>query len=176
MKHTSTILTSILLLLLLGCGSSTTAPLEADAVRSVILANLAIIEAGFNSEDIFLASQPISDQFTLDNNVATRYGQPWPEADRGPGKFRDYLNFVFQLNANIEFSLVLTDLDLSGDIATAHCSTDYASQRPDVIPPEIQVATTDDFLQFEREGGRWLLRRWEVQPEPVHDEGEGEAL
>jgi hypothetical protein len=160
--------------LLIGCAGSGTAPLQFDEVRAVVLHNLSIIETGINAEDIFLASQPISDQFTMDNNVATRYSTEWTGV--GVGEFRNFWNRVFLDNANIEFRVELTELELSGDIATALCNTDYAAQRPDVVPPEIRVATDSDYLQFERSGGRWLLRRWEIETAPVHGEGLGASL
>lgn len=160
--------------LLGGCAGSGTAPLQIDEVRAVILHNLSIIQTGINAEDIFLASQPVSGQFTMDNNVATRYSFEWIGV--GVGEFRNYWNWVFIDNANIEFTIELISLELSGDIATALCTTDYAAQRPDVVPAEIKVATDSDYLQFERSGGRWLLRRWEVSSEPIHGEGAGTSL
>ena len=176
MKQLPTILTIMLLCLLAcSCSGSETAPVEIDEVRRVILQNIDIIEAGINGEDVFLASQPVSDQFTMDNNVATRYFNEWQ--GEGVGAFRNFWSNVFIEDANIEFVLEMEGLELSGDIATALCTTDYTSQRPDIVPPEVKVATDNDYLQFERVRGRWLLRRWELRPEPdMHDEGSGESV
>lgn len=171
----TTVIASCLLGLAGGCTGSETAPLEIEGVRAAVTYNIDIIEAGINGEDIFLASQPVGEQFTMDNNVATRYSSEW--TDRGVGAFRNFWNRVFNSDANIEFTIEVTGLELSGDIATVYCSTDYTSQRPDIVPPEVRVATDNDFLQFERVAGEWLLRRWEVQPQPVEEEeaGEGEG-
>jgi len=174
MKNLNTAIMILSCSMLFGCGGSSTAAQEYDAVRLVILNNLAIIQHGINAEDIFLASQPVSDQFTMDNNVATRYAAEW--TGKGVGEFRNFWNGVFISSANIDFTIVLTELILSGDIATAYCSTNYTSQQPDIIPPEIKVSSENDFLQFERVAGQWLLRRWEAEPEPVHTEGDGGTI
>ncbi|MCB1219733.1 MAG: hypothetical protein H7A35_11765 [Planctomycetales bacterium] len=171
----TTMLLGLLAILPAGCTSSYSAPLEIEDVRSVLEHNIRLIEAGINGEDVFLASQPISEQFTMDNNVAVRYSSEW--TGEGVGSFRNFWAKVFEDNANIQFELVMVGLELDGDIATAHCTSDYTSQMPDIVPPEVRVATDNDYLQFERQNGEWLLRRWEFRPDPEpddgHDEGEG---
>ena len=166
----------LLAMLLASCAGSETAPLEIEGVRAVILENIDIIEAGINGEDVFLASQPVGAQFTMDNNVAVRYASEWKEV--GTGAFRNFWNGVFTSDANIEFTLEMSGLELVGDIATAHCSSDYKSQRPDIVPPEVRVSTDSDYLQFERVRGQWLLRRWELRTDedpPVESEDGGES-
>ncbi|MEZ5338198.1 MAG: hypothetical protein R3F46_08005 [bacterium] len=166
----------LLAMLVSACAGSETAPLEIEGVRAVILENIDIIEAGINGEDVFLASQPVGAQFTMDNNVAVRYASEWKEV--GTGAFRNFWSGVFISDANIEFTLELSGLELVGDIATAHCSSDYKSQRPDIVPPEVRVSTDSDYLQFERVRGQWLLRRWELRTDedpPVEAEDGGES-
>lgn len=153
-------------LLLAGCGSARIAPLEIGPVRLAIEQALQTINTGIVTEDEILASQQIHDIFMMDGNISLRYRDvPWGDV-RGQGEFRKFFNTVFEIHANIYHSLVLIDLELTGDIATARVEVIFNSTRSDKIPPEGFAAEGTDLFIFQREGGSWLLIAWDEAPDP----------
>jgi hypothetical protein len=177
-----TLSTICLCLLLAACGVSQTAPTEIAAVRALLTQEVAIIALGINREDPIMASQPVSDSFTMGGNVATRYGnQGWGGTGvNGVAWFRAFFGGTggaFAVNANIEQTMQLTDVELQGtDLATAVVYTNFSSVRVDKTPPEIvppQIEPWRDLMVFQREGGAWRLITWDWEPLPPHDEGEG---
>lgn len=170
------ITTACLCLLLTACGVSQTAPTQIADVRELLTHEVAIIALGINREDPILASQAVSDNFSMGGNVATRYvSQGWSGV--GVAAFRVFFNDAFTINANIEQTMELTDVELQGtDLAAAIVYTNFSSVRVDKTPPEIvppQIEPWRDIMVFQREGGAWRLINWDWQPLPPHDEGEG---
>lgn len=176
------IATTAFCLLLSACGVSQTAPTQIAAVRALLLQEVAIIALGINREDPILASQPVSDRFLMGPNVASRY-RDQPFDGRGVAAYRVFFggtDGVFAVNANIEQTLALTDVELQGiDLAAAVVFSNFSSVRVDKTPPEIvppQIEPWRDLLVFQREGGAWRLISWDEAPLPPHDAGEGGNL
>jgi len=171
--------TACLCLLLAACGVSQTAPVDIASVRALLTQEVAIIALGINREDPVLASQPVSDRFLMGANVAGRY-RDQPFDGRGVAAFRVFFggtDGVFGVNANIEQTMVLTDVELQGDdLAAAVVFTNFSSVRVDKTPPEIvppQIEPWRDLFVFQREGGAWRLINWDEAPLPPHDQGGG---
>lgn len=169
---------TLMCLALAACSSAATAPVDIGEVRAALANSLGIIATGIAREDPLLASQPVSDRFTMGNNVAVRYlDQGWNEQWVGIGKFREFFSGVFEIHANIEQLLTLRDVELIGDVATARVRNEFISSRVDRLPPESFTATGWDWLVFEREAGGWRLISWEEAPAPEpHEMGEGEDI
>ena len=159
-------------LLLVSCGSSRIAPLEFDPVSLAIERALQTINTGIVREDEILASQQVHSRFVMGSNISLRYrDETWGEG-RGQGDFRKFFKDVFEIHANIYHSLVLIDLELTGDLASARVEVVFNSTRSDKIPPEGFAAEGLDLFIFEREGGSWQLIAWDETPDPpAHDEG-----
>ena len=160
------------------CSSAATAPLDIDEVRTALASSIGIIATGIEREDPLLASQPVSDRFTMGNNVAVRYrDQGWNDQWVGVGRFREFFTSVFEIHANIEQTLDLRDVELIGDVATARVHNEFLSSRVDRLPPENFTAAGWDYFVFEREAGGWRLLSWDEAPEPEpHEMGEGEDI
>ena len=173
MRYLATI---ALCLTLVACGNAGTAPLDLESVRAVLLAALDVLNTGVEREDPILASQPISDRFSMNNNIAVRYlDEGW--TGKGAGKFREFFDEVFEIHANIEQQLVLIEVDLQGEVATARVGVDFSSLRVDRTPPENHTASGEDYFIFEREDGSWRLIRWdEALVMPPQDGGSDEDL
>lgn len=165
-------------MLLSACGAST-APVEQDAVQKIVEQELGIISGGIENEDAITASQPISSLFVLGPNVALRYSvNPFPPAGveaTGVRPFRAFFADAFRINANISQDFTLSELILTGDVATAKVQSVFNSTRIDSVPPQNTTATKDDFFIFQREGGAWRLVRWDEVPveSPPADQGGG---
>jgi hypothetical protein len=152
---------------LAACSSAQVAPFDIADVRANLENAVSIVETGFNREDPILASQPVGSSFTMDGNVAVRYRDGgWNSGWVGIGKFREYCNGVFGVHANIIMEMTVTDVMMTGDLATAIVQVDFYSMRSDRTPPENHTASGIDYLVFERDTGSWLLRRWEEKPPP----------
>jgi len=159
--------------LAIGCSGSHTVPTDVLGVRQVLQESLNLMAFGFEQEDYFLASQPVSERFTMNNNVAVRYHPDgWGEV-QGVGKFREFLLKVFELHANIEQQFEITGVELNGELANANTNVIFNSARTDTVPPEAHTAPGEDLFIFEKENGAWKLIRWDEQPEHPEDHGEG---
>lgn len=175
-------LAALLLLVLLGCGSSRSAPLELAAVEMLLTTQLSIMSAGIEREDFILASQPVGDLFIMGPNVALRYGSTtFPPANvepRGLRPFRTFFNEAFKSNANISQSFTIEDIELNGDVATLTVASEFNSTRVDVTPPQNTTAALDDYMVFQREEGTWRLISWDEIPAevPVDPPLEGEPV
>jgi len=156
---------------LTGCGSARTAPVDLDTVRAALSAALQQLDTGINREDPLLASQVIGKSFVMGSNISIRYlDAPWE--GQGPVTFQDFFQAVFTNHANIFHQLVLTDIELAGDIAIARVQVQFNSTRIDRSPPESNFADGEDLCVFQREQGSWLLIDWsEAPPLPDHDQG-----
>ncbi|MCH7472627.1 hypothetical protein IIA79_06715 [bacterium] len=176
---------ALLLIALAACRGASGPPVDYDAVRAAVVSALGIINIGIEREDPILASQPLSELFTMGGNVAIRYSDEiFPEGEGAPRSgialFRGFFADAFEVHANIFHSFTLIELDLSGEVATATVEVEFNSLRVDRNPPENHVASGTDYLVFQLEGGAWRLVSWDEVPppfeEPPHDAGEGEDL
>lgn len=169
MRH---LLTFALCLTLAACSSAQVSPFDIADVRATLENAVSIVETGFNREDPILASQPIAASFTMDGNVAVRYRDGgWKSEWQGIGSFRTFCNDVIETHANIIMEMTVTDVMMTGDLATAVVQVDFYSMRADRTPPENHTASGLDYMVFERETGSWLMRRWEEKPPPpVYEE------
>jgi hypothetical protein len=155
----------LLLPLIAGCGASG-APTDPTSLRSTIGAELRLVATGIERGDGLLAAEPIDDAFRMGDNVAVRYQDgPWGNGS-GEASFLQFLNNVFALHANIQLSLQLTDVQQSGDLATASVHVVWNSTRTDVVPPGHYTAENDDYFFFRRRPAGWLLLRWQETPLP----------
>lgn len=152
-------------LLLAGCAGGSGAPLDPVTVREVIDYQLYVIQTGMEREDPALASTPISDRFSMANEVSARYTDANWEG-RGPSGFRGFLADTFDLHANISFELLLIDVIQEGDLATATVEANWRSQRTDSVPPGQYISEEVDYFFFERTGAAWRLLRWQETPDP----------
>jgi hypothetical protein len=165
MRQVQTIAGTLLAVLVLaGCGTGG-APVDPQSVRDLLDYQLFVIQTGMEREDIALASTPIDERSTMDNNVCARYAdRNWD--GRGPQSFRSFLNDAFNLHANIDCELLLKDVVLEGDLATATVEATWHSQRTDTVPPGQYAAENDDYFFFQRSGAAWRLLRWQETPDP----------
>jgi hypothetical protein len=165
--------------ILMACGSTSDVPLDITEVRVALIHQLGILATGINREDPMLASQPISERFRMDNNIAVRYHPDgWKTNDEGVGKFREFFSKAFEIHANIDQRLELRDLELTGEVAAARVWNWFVSSRTDRTPPENFTASGWDWLVFELDSGVWRLISWDEAPEPepepvIHNGGEG---
>lgn len=169
------VLAILLCLMLAACNGASTAPLEAEDVRAVIVDELGIIAEGINRENPVLASEPVGELFVMGNNIAVRYlDEGWPEGNEGIGFYRAFFEESFDQFDNILQKFEIKDLQITGDVAVAQVQEDFNAVRVDRVPPENVTASSVDFFIFERQDGEWLLIRWdEVPPPPEEGGGEG---
>ena len=150
---------------LAGCGASSS-PLDPVQLRGLLSSELTILATGLERQDPQLASEPINDNFSMDNNVAVRY-QDTAWAGTGPSAFLTFVNSVFTLQANITVSLDLQDVQQTGDVATATVHVVWNSTRTDSVPPGHYTSDSTDYFFFRRRAAGWRLLRWQETPAPV---------
>jgi hypothetical protein len=157
-----------MLLGMVACGGAQTPATEIESVRDMVQLEVDILATGIEREDSSLASQPVSAEFVMGNNVAIRYhSDGWNGS--GIGKFRDFMEKVFDRHANIQQILNVREVFLSGDVAYARVYNEFSSVRTDRVPPEFYITDGWDLLIFERVDGGWQLRRWDEGEEPEAD-------
>ena len=161
------LLLALLVAGLSSCGGST-APLDPIQLRSLLTQELLIISTGIERQDPLLASQPLDNDFHMDDNVAIRYqDSAWGGPDvKGPAPFLAFLNKVFGLHANIVMTLELSDVQQTGDLATASVHVVWNSTRTDNVPPGHYTADDHDYFFFRRRAEGWRLLRWQETPAP----------
>lgn len=163
MSKISTIsLAVILVLTLCSCGASV-GPLEESEVRASILGSLKQVDSGIEREDAFLASAPAGELFRMNNNIAVRYSDGNFEGS-GPDALRGVYSKAFNRHANILHTMTLTELVVSGEVATATVEVEFNSLREDKVPPENFTSTSTDILVFTLDHGKWKIRSWEEPP------------
>lgn len=161
-------------LMLCSCGGGN-APVTEDEVGSVLATHLAVLANGIVREDAELASQPISERFTMGDNTGVRYRDAGWEG-RGVQSFRDYFAAVFNIYENISINFTILSLDVNGEVATAVVSSDFSGVKVNTTPPESFTAEGYDYMIWQLEDRGWRLITWEVAPEGAHNQGEGETL
>ena len=162
------------LLILCSCGGGT-APLDASAVRGVLEHHLAVLANGIVREDPLLTSQPVSERFTMGENVGVRYRNNGWEG-RGVQDFRDYWEAVFNIYENLSINFTIESLDVNGEVATAVVSSNFSGVKVNTTPPESFTADGFDYMIWQLEDRGWRLLTWELAPEGAHNQGEGESL
>ena len=161
-------------LALSACSGAGGVPGGIQEVRAAVAAELRTLVTGVVREDPILASQPVAPNFTMNGNIAARFGGPGLDGV-GIGPFRSFFDQVFQIHANIDFTIEILDVELNGTVATVRALVTFNSLRADRTPPEQFTASGTDYFVFEVTRGAWLIRSWDEAP-VVHGEGEGESL
>jgi hypothetical protein len=150
---------------LAGCGASSAPPGPVE-LRDLLNSELTRLATGLERQDALLAAEPIDDDFGMQNNVAARYSDAnW--SGSGPSGFLAFLNNVFNLHANIQVSLEMSDLQQTGDLATATVHVVWNSTRTDAVPPGHYTADNVDYFFFRRRAAGWRLLHWQETPAPV---------
>jgi hypothetical protein len=152
----------LLVVLFLSACSAGSSDTDADsAVRAALLR----ITTGINREDVLLASQPVSSRFQIGANVRSRYSAAdWNSGNPGDAEFRGFFGAALLTLANVQQSMEITDLDVQGEVATAHVDAGFDALRILPAPAENVTYRTSDVLVFELEGGSWRLVSWDEVP------------
>ena len=157
----------LVLLMLFGLTACSSASTSRSDTQAAIGAALDVLEAGFSSEDAILASQPIGEEFFLGSNVGARFSAgAWDVTETTPavGRFRVFFNDAFAHFANTQLELTLSEVAVSGQLATATVATRLDAVRTDTTPAESVTYSTTDYMLFEWQGQGWRLIRWDEQP------------
>jgi hypothetical protein len=156
------LITLVGLLMLCSCSASS-APLETTAVQAVLEQHLAVMANGIVREDPLLASQPVSESFTMGANVGVRYREAGWEGS-GVQAFRNYWDSVASLYQNISINFELKSLDVNGEVATAVVASRFSGVKVSATPPESFTADGYDYLIWQLEPKGWRLIKWDEAP------------
>ncbi|MDQ3024433.1 MAG: nuclear transport factor 2 family protein [bacterium] len=150
-------------------------PSEAE-VRRVVTENLARISIDICSEDVHEAEGFIHDSFVLQPEVAARFNVG-PFEGMGKAAFRSFFERVVEKYGDISLTFTVNQIDVEGNLASAHVTVSFSGNNTDAIPPVELNFTENDLFVFEYNGDTYALINWGEDPNPGgHNQGNGGNL
>jgi len=129
----------------------------ADQVRAV----LSLLQESFNNEDIASANALVSDLFTVDPTISSRFRV---KSGNAPSDFAGFFNLFFTDNQNVQVTITPQTVDVTGNVATATAGFILNATYLLDIPPTAYNSDTTDIFAFSREPDGWRLVGWQKQP------------
>jgi hypothetical protein len=173
MKGNLCLLTLALLLLGTGCfGGGNGGSPDVAEVRRQVAANLNQISIALSEENVFAASEYVSDQFVLQPEVAARF-EVGPFEGMGKQAFREFFERVIEKYGNVSLTFTNINTTVEDRVATARARVEFSGNNINAVPPfEVSFVETD-LLVFEFDGDHYLLVNW---GEDEHTQGQGGSV
>jgi hypothetical protein len=162
----------LLPVMLAGCMSGSTSPLAPGGGGDTSAQTAAVEQAVTNlardiqTEDLNAMRDLFSSLFTLDSNLALRFPTTSTTSD-SPYATSDeiaFFNDFFQQNENITCTLAVSEVVITGSVATVHAHFTLSSLYILDVPPTTYQAEGDDLMVYAVSDGQWKLTTWQADP------------